>query len=103
MKCFLYFLLLIIAAQKNECFMKEVVNITKYLDLLNQFCEGENKVHCTKELMNFAMSYVKGIQNKINQEIFEEIQKVKRVERAKKRKNQRIKQMLREHFLDRHF
>ena len=32
------------------------------------------------------MNYVKGIQNKINQEIFEEIRKVKRVELEKKRK-----------------
>jgi hypothetical protein len=83
--------------------MKEMANVTKYLDLLKQFCHGENKIHCTKELMSFAMSYAKGIQNKINQEIFEEIRKVKRVEREKKRKNQRIQKMLREHFLDRYF
>jgi len=82
--------------------MDEMVNLTKYLESLEEFCIGENEKYCTKELMNVAMLYVKEKQKEINQKILDEIEKAKRVERQRKRKNQQVKLMLRQHFLDRH-
>lgn len=98
MKIFLYLALVSIIFSEN-------FDLNKYKQEFDEFCSGINKHVCTNELIEFGMIYFHNYLRKLESKIFRKRKMLLKAEKHRQvelKKEERLVQSLRHHFLDRH-
>jgi len=107
MKKLVLFLIFLSLSTKEGLTKKVTISSpVDYVESLINYCTGRSQLDfCSKEQIEFGLLYLLQYQRKIQQEIELEKQKMKKQTRIKhigELKQLKLRQKLREHFLDRH-
>ena len=89
----------------KEYLVNSIVNLHKTYSDLQSFCGGKYRDFCSEEHMNLSVKFLQDQLEQIKKNV-EKLEKEERKAESKRRRNrlreEKMVQMLRQHFLDRH-